>query len=113
MKSLSTDDEVTKAGTKTGSPTGEVPPVTGSRSRGKGELLRHAMRWVIPALVVVAILALWQLLVVVLHEPSYFIPSPTKIAETLKDNFRYISTIACRRWRKRDWASQSAMERRF
>jgi len=90
VKSLSTDDEVTKAGTKTGSPTGEVPPVTGSRSRGKGELLRHAMRWVIPALVVVAILALWQLLVVVLHEPSYFIPSPTKIAETLKDNFRYI-----------------------
>jgi len=46
---------------------------------------------VIPALVVVAILAIWQLLVAVLHLKPYFIPSPTDIALTLKDNFRYIA----------------------
>ncbi|MGO9582648.1 MAG: ABC transporter permease [Acidimicrobiales bacterium] len=90
MKSLSTDGEVTSSGTDAVSSSAAVAAVTASRPRDKSQLLRQALRWVIPALVVVAILAIWQLLVAVLHLKPYFIPSPTDIASTLKGNFRYI-----------------------
>lgn len=91
MKSLSTDDEGTNSSTKAGSSTAEVADVTGSRPGNKVKLLRQLLRWVIPALVVFAILAIWQLVVAVLHLKPYFIPSPTDIASTLKDNLRYIA----------------------
>jgi NitT/TauT family transport system permease protein len=60
------------------------------RSRSSAETVRGVMQWVIPVLVVLAILGVWQLMVPVMHWKPYFIPSPTKIAATFKDNFRYI-----------------------
>ena len=54
-------------------------------------MARRASSWAIPLVVVLVILALWQLLVVVLGLKPYFIPSPLKVASTFKENFRYIA----------------------
>jgi len=54
-------------------------------------MARRASSWAIPLIVVLVILALWQLLVVVLGLKPYFIPSPLKVASTFKENFRYIA----------------------
>lgn len=85
MKSLSTESEIAASG---GDPPQGVGVTTGSRDRG--DVWRSVMKWVIPTLVIVVILSIWQLLVAVLHLKPYFIPSPTNIASTFKDNFREI-----------------------
>lgn len=61
------------------------------RSDLRARAAKRALSWLIPLVVVVAILALWQLLVVWLGLKPYFIPSPLKIASTFKDNFRSIA----------------------
>jgi NitT/TauT family transport system permease protein len=90
VKSLSTDDEVTNSAKTGTSPEEAAAAVIASAPRNKVKVLRALLKWVIPALVVFALLGIWQLLVALLHLKPYFIPSPTDIASTLKDNFRYI-----------------------
>ncbi len=48
------------------------------------------VRWLIPILVIAAVIGSWQAVVVLLDLKPYFIPSPALIAETFVDNARTI-----------------------
>lgn len=52
------------------------------------------MHWMIPIVVIAALIAIWQLVVVALDLKPYFIPSPARIAETFVDNARLIGDNA-------------------
>ncbi|MHB1928711.1 MAG: ABC transporter permease [Acidimicrobiales bacterium] len=66
-----------------------VGPGANSRSgSGAARLARRTGgvgRWALPVLVVVAILCVWQLVVVAFGLKPYFIPSPSRIASTFVD----------------------------
>jgi NitT/TauT family transport system permease protein len=86
----------------TNSPTDALPDDAGSSAEpvgaskkaepnGKASVKIWSASWVIPLVVVLVILVLWQTLVVVLGLKPYFIPSPLRIASTFKDSFRLIA----------------------
>ncbi len=62
-----------------------VSPPGAGRKRARGVL-----HWVIPIVVIAAVIGIWQALVAILGLKPYFIPSPARIAETLVDNARTI-----------------------
>lgn len=92
MKSSSTESELERAAielaaVERGSGPLIAPTAPGIRKpKSRAETVRGVMQWVIPALVVLALLGLWQLMVALMHWKPYFIPSPTDIASTFKDN---------------------------
>jgi NitT/TauT family transport system permease protein len=60
------------------------------RTAGFKDRLVKMSNWMLPVLFVVFVIVLWQILVVTLGLKPYFIPSPTKIAQTFQQNFRTI-----------------------
>jgi NitT/TauT family transport system permease protein len=60
------------------------------RAEARADIARRVRAWIIPVVVVLVILVVWQTLVAVLKLQPYFIPSPLRIASTFKANLRTI-----------------------
>lgn len=54
--------------------------------------LSASLKWLAPLWVGIAVLAIWQLLVTVLETPSYLVPSPILVAQTLIKDWSLLSS---------------------
>ena len=91
MKSSFTDT-VAAAGAQTAGACSPTELVDEGRASSLGmRLLKRSSSWALPLVVLLVILIIWQTLVEVLGLKSYFIPSPIKVAVTLKENLRSIT----------------------